>query len=564
MIEVNTQDNSNVGSKVNVSHIIAKEFENTGRKSEKKSLNNLTGKSTSIPEMSVDKKGAIVETKSEIIFYKPVFDKEKRYVQDVQIINVKLIQLIYSWGFRRYDIGKDYVFIKVIDNVLREVTNQDILDNLIAYIDTLPEKISYDENTEIKREQIKEKIFKSPQTYNNNQKLALLKNNEKIILNTDTKNECFIYFRNGFVSCTKATWTLKPYSKLTGYIWENQIIQRDFRKEDIEEMEIKSHSVFAQFLFNIAGNKISPDLHEKRFTSLCSIAGYLLSSFMDTKLKAIILTDSSISETPSGRTGKTLFGESFKHLKRLTQIPGKDFDSRERYKYQLVDLDTQIIFLNDVRKNFDFECLYNDITEGIKVEKKNELAFVLKTKICISTNKTIKIEGDSSEDRCVEFEFSDYYYAGFGPDNEFGHRFFSEWNEDQWNSFDNFMMYSLSLYLDCGIIKPENINLNRRKLLDETDNDFVYFMDKKTGLIKEDPDGKISVGITIIQSGEEVNKKLLFEEFLSENQHLKDHKFKSQQTTFTKWVQIYVKYDKRFSDFKERRSNKNRFCAFYF
>lgn len=508
----------------------------------------------------VDKKGEIIEREfekinenasganvNEIIFYKPEFHKGTDSVRDVIIDNVGLITLYYSWGFRRYDIAEGYIFVQVKHNVFRRVSTQHILDELIDFIDSMPEYLPYSKKQcKISRELLKEKIFKCPQNYCSPQKLALLVNKEKPMFNADTKNESYIYYKNGFVICTKTGWELKPYSLLKdGCIWENQIIQRDFIKEDLEEKEIIELSVFAQFVFNVC------DKNEDRYLSLCSIIGYLLSSFTDTKLKAIIFTDSSLSEVSNGRTGKTLLGDSLQHIKKITSISGKDFDPTNRYKYQQVDLDTQILFLNDVRKNFDFEVLYNDITEGLKVEKKNQTPFTLKTKICISTNKTIKIEGGSSEDRCIEFEFSDYYHSGFGPDNEFGHRFFSEWSKDQWNQFDNFMMYCLCIYMGNDIIKPVNMNLNKRKLLSETDPSFVEFMEDQL----RDKE---------ILFEAKIKKSELHDKFLEEYPEFKEDKRKGRREVFTTWLKKFALYDERFDpNTDESKSGKDRFITFH-
>lgn len=504
-------------------------------------------------KFAIDKAGEIIGEEFEklndnqIIFYKPSLKDGE--VKDVIIDYVGLIAFFYFRGYRRYDRGVESIFVKVKSNVIKQVTNQQILDDLIEYIDSLPEILLCKHNGKvynIPKGLLKEKIFRCPQNYCSPQKLALLKNKDEIIFNSDTKNDSFIYYKNGFVICTKDGWELKPYSELKGgYIWENQIINRDFIKEDLEDKDITDLSVFAQFAFNVS-NK-----NEPRYESLCSIIGYLLSSFTDTKLKAIILTDSSLSELSNGRTGKTLLGDSFQHIKKTTPISGKDFDPANRYKYQQVDLDTQIVLLNDVRKNFDFEVLYNDITEGIKVEKKNQTPFILKTKLCISTNKTIKIEGGSSEDRCIEFEFSDHYHAGFGPDNEFGHRFFSEWSKEQWNQFDNFMMYCLSVYLGNGIIKPVNMNLNKRKLLEETDPLFVEFMEEK---IKD----------KTILFGQKCSKSLLHDKFLEEYPEFKDDKRKGRQQTFTTWLKKFAIYDERFDSVtKEEKSGAERSITFF-
>ena len=220
--------------------------------------------------------------------------------------------------------------------------------------------------------------------------------------------------------------------------------------------------------------RISP-----RYESLVTIIGYLLHSHFSGKLKATIFTDSKISDMPSGRTGKTLLGQALAYIKKYTEINAKDFDPANKHKYQEANLDTQIIHLNDVKKNFDIESLFNDITEGIVVDKKNVKPFKVKTKLMISANKTIRIEGASAKDRVIEFEFADHYNEKFSPEDEFGHWFFRDWSEAEWMKFYNFFLFCICSYLKKGIIVASPVNLNRRKLLENTSQEFVEFMDDK-------------------------------------------------------------------------------------
>ncbi len=483
------------------------------------------------------------ESKETIVFYNPVFktdDEGQQVLKDIKINYVKFIELLYSFGYRRFDIDKDFIYIQLKENVIKEVTVLQIQDYFFYYLEGLPEQLS----NGILNKNLKEKIYNNPKNYFCDNRLSLLINKKPFDFNTDTKSECFIYYKNGFVRCNADGWELKPYNSLTGHIWQSQMINRDFKYLSIEDLPIENLSVYAQFLFNVCSKDKS------RFNCLCSLIGYLLHSYTDVKLKAVVLTDSRISEEANGRTGKTLFGQTLKYIKRLTQINGKDFDPTNRYKYQEANLDTQIVFLNDVRSNFKFETLYNDITEGITVEKKNQHPFTLKTKMCITTNKTIAIEGSSSKDRSIEFEFANHYNELYSPENEFKQRFFSDWDINAWIQFDNFMMFCICIYLGNGLIEPQNKNLKERKLLDQTHPYFIDFMNEK---IKS---GEILAGV-------EIWKQELHNKFLDENPDLKDDKYRKRLETFTKWIKLFAKYSKYFGEeVLERKSNEKRFFTF--
>jgi len=91
----------------------------------------------------------------------------------------------------------------------------------------------------------------------------------------------------------------------------------------------------------------------------------------------------------------------------------------------------------------------------------------------------IQGEGGSADARKAEYEFSAHYHAGYSPRDEFGHNLFDDWDAEEWARFDQFMMDSVTLYLQSSLIQPVSININERKLLQSTNQDFVDFMDGK-------------------------------------------------------------------------------------
>ena len=116
------------------------------------------------------------------------------------------------------------------------------------------------------------------------------------------------------------------------------------------------------------------------------------------------------------------------------------------------------------------------MTIEYKNQRPFEISFEQSPKIMVSTNFTIKGSGDSYRDRMFEIEFSDHYNADWKPIDEFGHLFFDEWDEAEWNRFDNFMVECLQLYLDEGLVGYQKVNVQEKKLLMETSSEFSEFM----------------------------------------------------------------------------------------
>lgn len=439
----------------------------------------------------------------------------------------KLIGFIHWNGFRRFDIGNEYIFILITQRVIEEIQVTRIQDEVMSYINSLSDDFLFD--TGIKRSELESKFYTSPVIFFNERKLSMLGPEPNLLFNSDTKENAFIYYSNGFVKCSAEGYQLHKYKELEGHIFKKQIRNRKFIKHSSEGM-------FKQFVFNISGK------NEDRFLSLKTMIGYLLHGFYETKMKAVNLTDSTISDVAEGRTGKTLLGMGISQVKNVCIISGKDFDPANKHKYATASLDTQVVFLNDLRKNFIFEHLFNDISDAITVDRKNLQPFQIRAKIMIAANDTFRVEGASAKDRVIEFELSEHYNAEFSPSDEFGCWFFTEWEEEEWLAFDNFMLECVSTYLKHGIIEAESINLDQRKKIQHTNGDFVEFMDEK---IKDKE----------IKTNFDYDKKELHNEFLEKFPEYKEDRWLKRSANFTKYMKIYASYSPQLKGtVKERRS----------
>jgi hypothetical protein len=270
-----------------------------------------------------------------------------------------------------------------------------------------------------------------------------------------------------------------------------------------------------------------------------------LHDFKESKRKAINFTDSSLESGNNGRTGKTLLAKSIGKLRVYGEINGKDFNPTKTHKYQTLQMDTQIVNLNDITKGFQLEWIYNDITEGLSVEKKNQTPFRIAPNIVICSNRPLETKGGSDRDRILEFEFAHYFSEKYSPEDHFKHRFFEDWNESDWNAFDNFMLYCAKFFLEVGdMVQPHNTNLAKRKIIEYTNPEFIEFI--------ESQDLKIGV---------EYDKKAFFEDFKRFAPDYDNPKFK--MNTFTKWLTTYTENTADYggiSHYQNKKENKSVFC----
>jgi len=468
---------------------------------------------------------------------------ENGKVKTIQIYYLSYTEFLNNLGFRRFDIESGFMFIHIQNFVIEKKEIHHIQDHVINIIQKTPDE---DFETDREKRMLLETLYKGVTFYFNDKRFSLLPNCNELPFNSDTKTSSYVYYQNGYVEITKDGYRLKPYDQLIKHIWKSQILNRNFKQLDlkIDDTTVDQAGMYVKFIFNIC-NKDA-----ERFLCLTTILGYVMHDFYDTKLKCVVLTDSLISENPNGRTGKTLLGKGLGKIRNYSEIPGKDFDTSDKFKYQEVNIDTQIVHINDAKKYFDIETLFNDISENITIEKKNKQSFKKQVKMMLSSNQTVKIDGDSAKDRVVEFELYNYYSKTFSPYIEFGKWFFStDWNDLDWTQFDNFMIMCIQNYLKYGLKEAKGINLDARKLLDRTNMEFMTWMNEKW------ESKEIKPNITY-------DKKVMHENFLEQNPDFKDDKRLKQQREFTKYLRYFAEFTPEIKNIEEKKSNGSAYVCF--
>jgi len=347
-----------------------------------------------------------------------------------------------------------------------------------------------------------------------------------IKFNRDTSKASYIYYKNVAVKTTKDKIELLKYNEIDDLIWKNQIINRDITIKN------ESDGVFKTFLWRLSGED------KERYYTLKSVIGYLMHSYQnDAKPKAIIFNDEMISDDiPNGGSGKGLIHKAIGHIKNIVIEDGKKFDPRAQFAYQKVNKDTQIFLMDDVPKNFNFESLFSIVTEGMTIEKKGKDAYQIpfkdSPKISITTNYTVKGNGASFYRRVFEVEIANHFNNNYTPEDEFSHQFFSEWTNEEWQNFDNFMIRCIQFYLKNGLVESNKVNLEFRKLKQDLGSEFIEFMESKTF------------------NGQPLNRKDFRDEF--NRSYTNVSKFNTPQK-FNKKVKDYCAYHK--INFEENKYN---------
>ena len=417
-------------------------------------------------------------------------------------------------GFHKYcpEGSKNYVFVKVTNNLIDHTNEKAIKDFVLDYLEELEDYGVYNYFAEQTR------FFKE-------EFLTLLPTIEPFFIE-DTKDTGYIYYKNCAVRITPNEIKPIDYIDLNGQIWMEHVIDRNYSIEKVKSCDYKT------FIKNICNSD------EQKILAMESTVGFLMHGYKDRGgCPAVILNDEVISDNPEGGTGKGIFMDAMSQMKKLVTIDGKAFTFERTFAYQLVSADTQILLFDDVKKYFDFERLFSVVTEGLTLEKKNKdaikIPFSRSPKIAITTNYAIKGAGNSFARRKWELELHQYYNKNFTPQDEFKKLLFTDWDDAEWLLFDNYMISNLQYYLTNGLKESSFVNLKVRQLSAETAHDFIEWC----GLIKgTQPNPELRVN-------EKLYKHALFTDFVQEYPDYDKHgKLKMSRNRFYKWLVAYGIY----------------------
>ena len=341
---------------------------------------------------------------------------------------------------------------------------------------------------------------------------------------TDTPECGYFFFQNGVVQVSAEGIKLRQYSDFDQFVWEKSIIQKDFLKSELEELDT---SDFMRFLNDLTVVD-EPEKAKARFQSLSSAIGYLLHRFKDpASTKAIILMDIFVNGQPNGGSGKTLLINALGKIRNLSIIDGKSYDSKEWFSLSSVDLTSELLLFDDIDKQFNFEKIFSMMTTGLQVRLKYRnhvyIPFEKAPKVALTTNYAILGDGSSHKRRKFEFEISQTYSANFSPREKFGKNFFESWSSEEWNGFYNVMFGCLQVFLKAGLIESEPINLSFTKLVYKTSEEFVEWAEN------------------LIVTGIQYDKKIMYDKFLKAYPEFSN---KLKQRDFTFWLRAWGEYQK--------------------
>lgn len=495
-----------------------------------------------------------------------------------------------------------FEYVKIEDNIITLIRDQQIIvDAFEDYVRNLPpcpyptddalENVRSDkekniiyqkqEHVTVTSEMLLQKIYKNIMYYFSST-LPRLRPDKPIRLLQDTKDSKYLFYNNCVVRISKDGIETYQYDQLDmmlevnmedngKYIWSNNILDRDFPKTHITEdgkSNMKGVSDFEIFINCICG--ISDGFIEhydgthhinykemkeqgallianQRLWSLQNIFGYLMHNNYECNLKSIMFIDMNKENAgkPAGGTGKGIIGKALSQMMNRTESdskyiapPGKNFDPEDERRYSEGDITTQLIHIEDIKKNFQFEAFFNDVTDGAVFRKMYQDKTKHRVKIMLSSNQAIDLSAPSCKRRMVVFELDNFFNENKTPQDMFGKRFFeSQWDILDWYRFDIFMANCCLRYMQekdtvgadgrvIGIRQPPLLNYQNTLLRSKLSEDFITWFSMK-----------IEDGLTY-KVERAYSKNALFEEFTKKyTEFANEQKYKR---AFTGWCKFYL------------------------
>lgn len=458
---------------------------------------------------------------------------------DLLINQDKLVKFLAHKGFSSLrQENAEVLTILRTDNILKEVDGYFVKQYFLNYLKTLPnpDKIASKDKTNDegeleekivkKADDLAEVLIKGGNVYFGKDKFEWLPPFDLPIMRDEARNSYF-YFKNTAVCVERAGKKVEikilDYAELPACLWEHHIKEQEFtplKKEDWQ------NSDFFKFLTNVAG--------KENLSAFMQAIGYMLHTFKNPAYPvALVVGDDGLGEGSRGGRGKGIFFDAIAKMRKLITIDGKNIKHDNPHIYQRVTPDTNCVFFDDVKENFDFTAFFSLLTTGLAVNPKNTKEFYMpykdSPKFGFTTNFVFAQEDASHQRRKLELLFKPHYSKDFTPADDFKRNLFDGWDAEEWNRFFNVMVACSAEYFasfednDKPTIKPHNPDLSKKKLL--------AFTRKYYGFVEWAEE--------VLKVGDKLDKKILMLDYIGEDDELK---VLVKQQTFTNYLKAFAEF----------------------
>lgn len=324
-----------------------------------------------------------------------------------------------------------------------------------------------------------------------------------------SESAAYFYFNNKIVQVDKNKIETLEYDTLDGCIYKDVVKDREISIIDIHNVhrqkEAPNGYKFYDFLNKVSGMPDYPEMTkndtpeqfrakeiafeaaaknaQSKLSYLMQLIGYLSHDYRKkgaTDFCVIFCDDEG------GGSGKGLIIQALEQMINVCNTDAKQDESR--YSSVKLTEKTRLKVYNDVERHFKFSRIYNEITEGGRIEYKRAheeiLDYAHTWKVAITANHVIRGSADSDLRRQAVFSLEPFFSAERNIRDYYNHSFFSaDWSKEDWNYFYNVMFKCAQYWLMSNYKKPhfEDQGYSERKLEDTYPIEFRTYVDNIAG-----------------------------------------------------------------------------------
>ena len=330
----------------------------------------------------------------------------------------------------------------------------------------------------------------------------------------DTRTESVFCFQNGCLAIAAPSGgqvisTFQSYEARGVHVWDTQIQPRAYlgRHHPDHRDRAAADCEFARFLTCVSQEWEAGELRADNLFAFVYALCYLLHTAKDiARAFAVLAVDNTVSDSTKGRRGKTIFALAVELFRKLTYEDGKTVRTDSVFMFQTIEADSQVVLFDDVRRDFDFEQFYPTITGPCMREQKGKgrvkTAFHDAPKFIFTSNRPILGDGDSDVARWFILPFTAYFSLRHTPFDEFGHRLFDDWDDEEWARFFDWVADSMARYLaysNCPLYKKPEADLT------------TYHAEKLKVIVASELVDYLDTYLNVLPY--EIPKKLFFDDF---------------------------------------------------
>lgn len=393
--------------------------------------------------------------------------------------------------------GNDKYFVKQTNNVLQQVTDDDIRYFIAEYL-----------RKGLFNQELRNFILEGNKLSKDNVFKDLPQN--EIEVKTGGKNHQMLHFKNISwritadnveeikpINCSELTWEdfIKPH---TVQRQENEVVweyDNDLKMPFIKQFPDKPKCKFLEFISLSSNmhwqkekqiNKLKHDDQLEVFHHILNkmyAIGYLCHDFKQESLPiAIWIMENDIitNGESQGGTGKSILAHGIKHVQPAKFINGRDKENK--WPYSGTTKSHRIYWFDDVHQRYDMHKVFTNISGDLEVNHKggaiDYLDFKDSGKHLFTSNYSPKDKDGSSARRLLYVLMSDFFHSPndekgyrktFSPNDYFGSDLFVDFSAQDWTNFYNTIAMCIQFYMQIGgdKVEPPMQNAEKRELIEK-------------------------------------------------------------------------------------------------